>query len=249
MAFKFSFSEDWTSEERAESWFKEVERYGKNPYVLGVLNLIEQTHPRRVFDVACGNGFPFASSLLEKNIEVHGCDLSLPLLQEAARLYPALRWHHTDYEHIVEKTGGEQYDVVYCLRSTWYFPDITRALENILKITKPGGTVIFDIMNSESPDISNGIRVLRKKKYRTFFKNAVKFFLNKIARTAYTYDRGMDKNYTVSPSMIEAFLETKKLLFQKFTFGQVSGESADFDPQAFRILYMVRVPEAMSSAL
>ena len=242
MTLKFAFFEDWNTAEQAQSWLKEVEQYGKNPYVLGVLNLIEKCNPRKVFDVGCGNGFPFASSLLEKNIEVHGCDLSLPLLQEAARQYPALRWHHTGYEHIVEKTGGERYDVVYCLRSTWYFPDIIFALENMLKITKPGGVIIFDIMNSESPDISKFNREIRRKKYRTFFKNVVKFFLNKITRANYVYGMAMGKNYTVSPSMIDAFLERQNFLFQKFTFGQVSGESKDFDPRAFRILYRVQVP-------
>lgn len=245
MTLNFFLSGDWSTADRAQSWLKEVERYGKNAYVLGVLNLIEKCNPRKVFDVGCGNGFPFASSLLERNIEVHGCDFSLPLLQEAARQYPKLQSYHAGYEDMVEKIGEEQYDVVYCLRSTWLFPDIIFALGNMLKITKPGGTVIFDIMNGESPDISNFVKTMRSKKYRTFIKNGVKFFLNTVARTHYVYGRGMDKNYPVSPRVVEAFLERQKLLFQKFTFAQVAGESADFDPQAFRILYLVRVPEVV----
>ncbi len=243
MPAKFIFSEDWSTANRAQSWLKEVEQYGKNSYVLGILNLIEGCKPRRVFDVGCGNGFPFASSLLEKNIEVHGCDPSLSLLKEATRQYPALRWYHTGYEHMVEKINGARYDVVYCLRSTWLFPNIISALGNMLEITKPGGIIIFDIMNSDSPEISKFIKTMRKKKYRTFFKNIVKLVLNTVVRTSYSYASGIDKNYPVSPNQVDTFLIRKKFLFKKFTFSQMSGENTSYDPLAFRILYCVQVPE------
>ena len=244
MTFNF-FSQGWTGTERPALWLKEVAAYGKNAYVAGLLRLLEQQNPKKVFELGLGNGFPFAAALLEKNIEVHGCDVSQFLLDELAGKYPAIVWHHAGYDNMTEELHGETFDVVYCLRSSWYFSDILVALKNMLASARPGGVILFDIMNSESPDIITFKKVMRKEKYRTFFKNGVKFFLNKVARTNYVYGRAMDKNYPVSPRTIEAFLEKQKLSFQKFTFAQVAGERSDFDPQAFRILYVVRMPEVV----
>ncbi len=236
-------SHDWSTVEGARHWPREAQGYGKNAYVSGLLNLIEQQHPKRVFEVGLGNGFPFAEGLLEKNIDVHGCDVSEFLLQELSRKYPAVTYYHAGYETMVEKVGAQKYDVVYCLRSTWYFSDIFTALKNMLVITRPGGAIIFDIMNSDSPEIKKFMRTMRWKKYQQSVKYVIKRLLNKIARTHYIIDTGgLAAHYPVSPHDVDTFLDTQKVAYTTLSFKQITGERADFDPQNFRIIYRVQVP-------
>ncbi|MBI4098872.1 MAG: methyltransferase domain-containing protein [Candidatus Magasanikbacteria bacterium] len=236
-------SHDWSTVEGARHWPGEAQGYGKNAYVSGLLNLIEQQHPQRVFEVGLGNGFPFVEGLLEKNIDVHGCDVSEFLLQELTQKYPAITYYHAGYETMQEKVGDEKYDVVYCLRSTWYFPDIFLALKNMLAITRPGGAIIFDIMNSDSPEIKKFMQGMRRKKYTQWAKYAVKKLLNKIARAHYVIDTGgLAAHYPVSPHQIDAFLDTQKVAYTTSSFKQITGERADFNPRDFRIIYRVQVP-------
>jgi len=234
---------DWSTVEGARHWPGEAQSYGKNEYVSGLLKLIEAQQPERVFEVGLGNGFPFAESLLGKNIDVHGCDVSKFLLQELAQKYPRITYYHASYETMQEKVGAQKYDVVYCLRSTWYFPDIFTALKNMLAITRSGGAVIFDIMNSQSPEIKKFIRAMRWKKYQQWVKYAAKRMLNAVIRTHYTIDTGgLAAHYPVSPHQIDAFLDTQKVAYTKMSFKQITGERTDFDPQDFRIIYQVQVP-------
>jgi len=233
-------SHDWTTVEGARHWPGEVQSYGKNEYVSGLLKLIEERKPEHVFEVGLGNGYPFAESLLEKNIDVHGCDVSEFLLQELAQKYPRITYYHAGYETMAEKVGHETYDVVYCLRSSWYFLDIFTALKNMLVITRPGGVVIFDIMNSDSPEIKKFMREMRWKKYQQWIKHVIKRGLNIIARTHYTFDTGgLTPHYPASPRAVAAFLDARHLEYTRYTFQQITGKGLFFDPKDFRIIYVV----------
>ena len=45
------------------------------------------------------------------------------------------------------------FDLVYCLRSTFYFTDLEQAISEMVRVTKPEGYIVFDIMNLLSPII------------------------------------------------------------------------------------------------
>lgn len=231
---------EWNTKESAEFWISEVQKYGQSPYVEGVLALLERRNPKKVFELGLGNGFPFASTLSQKGVEVHGCDISFPLLQEVAKKYPQVRWHQGGYEDLVQKISGQQYDIVYCVRTSWYFPDIFLAIDNMLAITKPGGSVVFDIMNASSPKMKRLFWEILYKRLRMTAKNTLKYILNRICGRSYVYDTTVfSKDYMVRMRDIDRFLEEKKLYFQKYTFEQLSRTSYAFDPKSFRIFYSV----------
>ena len=237
-------SPGWDTVAGSHHWLREVETYGKNAYVNGLLRLIEERRPAHVFDMGIGNGFPFASSLLEKNIRVDGCDVSDFLLEDLRKKYPSVRAFHTSYEHIGDHIGIERYDVAYCLRTSWYLPDLFSALAALRALTKPGGTMVFDTMNSASPQVAQFKKQMRWKKYRELVTNALKWVLNNVARKNYTYrTSGATPHYPVAMETVDAFLEKQNLPYQKLTFSQVSGTSHDFDPHDFRIVYLATVPE------
>ena len=239
----FKSADTWQTREGAAFWMKDVETYGANDYVKGLLAMIAERNPRTVFEVGLCTGYPFASSLLEKNVDVHGCDVSDFLLQTLRERYPRIRWHHCGYEDMVAAANGQQYDAVYCFRSSWYFTDLFKAIDNMLALARPGGAVLFDIMNSQSPAIRAFVRATRMKKYRALVKNAVKWALNPFVKKKFVYYdvNQISSSHPVSPEAVDAFLDGKNATYQKYTFEQVSGAAAHFDQDNFRIVYRVSV--------
>lgn len=232
----------WNTDKAVAYWLKDLALYGQNPYVDAVLSRIEQRTPAKVFDVGIGSGFPFASRLMEKQITVHGCDVSLPLLKECQKHYPSIQVYHTGSE-MLSQIVRETYDVVYCLRSSWYFPDICQSIDNMCAITRPGGTVIFDIMNADSPRIRRSLRAEVFDRWRKIVKNMTKKILNTVFRTSYVYDpmTFFAPGHPVSFRDIDAYFDRKQMSYARLTFEQVVGEELPFNPQSFRILYMVTI--------
>lgn len=231
---------EWNTAEGAKFWLSDVQKYGQSPYVEGVLALLERRGPKKVFELGLGNGFPLAATLLQKGVEVHGCDISFPLLQEVEKKYPQVRWHQGGYEDLVPKTSGQQYDIVYCVRTSWYFPNIFLAIDNMLAITKSGGAVVFDIMNASSPKMKQLFWIITYKRVRMVVKNALKFVLNRVFHRSYAHDNTIfSKDYMVRSRDIDHFLEQKNVLVQTYTFEQLTGTASLFDQQSFRILYVV----------
>ena len=102
-----------------------------------------------VLEVGVGTGRPFASSMLENGFNVTGLDLSATLAKMASAV-------STDDGRSVSVVEGdserlpfadETFDLVYSISSSWYFQDIEAAVREMARVTKPGGTVAFDILN------------------------------------------------------------------------------------------------------
>ena len=110
----------------SQYWSRASRKYGLDAYCAGLLRLIKsQFSPKNVFELAIGNGFPFAENLARSGIDVTGCDISEDLVAELKQSFPEIRAFVGGY---IDNSFAEQFDVVYCLRSTWYFPDIDRAM-------------------------------------------------------------------------------------------------------------------------
>jgi len=43
------------------------------------------------------------------------------------------------------------FDLVFCFRSTWYFPDVIKSISEMLRVVKNDGLVMFDIQNINHP--------------------------------------------------------------------------------------------------
>ena len=54
------------------------------------------------------------------------------------------------------------FDCAYCFHSTWYFPDLGQAIDEMLRVTRLGGLVMFDIQNRNNDDVNNAY--LRKSR-------------------------------------------------------------------------------------
>jgi SAM-dependent methyltransferase len=103
---------------------------------------------QRVLDVACGTGIlaRTAAERIGPTGSVVGVDLNPAMLTVARRLRPDLDWRQGDVADLpfVDST----FDVVLCQSALMFFPDATRALREMARVCKPGGTVGVQVYSS-----------------------------------------------------------------------------------------------------
>lgn len=125
-------------------WEKRAKNYGVSRYEKYIIYEIVKRTPKKVFEVGIGNGWPIGVALQKWNIKVCGCDISKRLV-ESARINLSCSDEIQVGELKNIKIKGK-YDVVYCIRSSWYIQDFKDVLKDMLSMTNENGFVIFDIM-------------------------------------------------------------------------------------------------------
>lgn len=130
-------------------WVEQVKKYGYMKYEQNLVRIIAETSPQKVFEVGIGTGWPIGTALKEKGIEVDGCDIaeSLIVLAQQALNNEKGIWSGEVYEYNGE---DEIYDVTYCVRASWIIPDFYKIIKKMISMTKPGGYIIFDVMDKNS---------------------------------------------------------------------------------------------------
>lgn len=130
-------------------WAKQTKVYGYGVYERNLVKLILKSTPKKVFEVGIGTGWPIGTALKEKGVMIDGCDV--------AESSVALAQKELDNEtgiwagDVTEYAGkNENYDVVYCVRASWYIPDFYSTIRKMMSMTKPGGYIIFDVMDKYS---------------------------------------------------------------------------------------------------
>lgn len=137
----------------------------------------------KVLEVAIGTGYPFGGYFLEKGHEVHGIDIAPILVERCRELYPKINAKVGDAENI--DYLNDYFDLTYCFHSTFYFPNLNKAIDEMLRLTHGGGMVVFDIQNRDNKDIAeiyrNNIYTCTTWAGRTkrFIKNIAKIILRR----------------------------------------------------------------------
>ena len=236
--------ERWKRDIYPTYWIRKSREYGLDNYCKGLIALIEEMQPKTVFELAIGTGYPFAEKLLADDIDVAGCDISPELIVQLRESFPAINACVGGYEELdkVNAAINQKFDLVYCLRSTWYFTDIAADIDFMLYFVRPGGRVIFDIMNIDS----RWNQAMVAKKSRLFLltmgKNAVKFVAN-----LFTPGRCMinilfgTRDIMYSPSEIQAILKDRSLAYKTLTLEKIEarGGGSSFSPDQ-KLVYVVR---------
>jgi ubiquinone/menaquinone biosynthesis C-methylase UbiE len=94
-----------------------------------------------VLDVACGTGIAArtAADIVGTDGRVVGVDLNEAMLAVAARVRPELEWRQGDAARLPFSDG--EFDAVLCQMALMFFPDRARALREMRRVVRPGGTV------------------------------------------------------------------------------------------------------------
>lgn len=136
-------------------WLRAREtKYGFMDYDQHLCDMIAGQAPEngKLLEVAIGTGYPVADALQKQGFEIHGIDISPALIEKCLATNPAIHAKVGDAENLDYADG--EFDAVYCFHSTWYFPDLTRVIDEMIRVTRPGGFIIFDIQNRANPEIA-----------------------------------------------------------------------------------------------
>ncbi len=107
---------------------------------------------QHVLDVACGTGIVarHAADRMGAAGQVTGLDLNPAMLAVAARISPGITWRQGDVGALpFEK---DSFDVVTCQAAAMFFPDVPGALQEMGRVTRPGGVVavqVFDLREQQ----------------------------------------------------------------------------------------------------
>ena len=111
----------------------------------------------RVLDIGCGTGV-MAPFVLEAGAHYYGVDLSESMIAEARRRTGDVRASHGgsvefsvgDVEDI--RVPDAHFDVVMALGLLEYLHDVNPAIDELMRTTKPGGTIIVSVPNTLCAD-------------------------------------------------------------------------------------------------
>lgn len=241
--------EGWKCDIYPKYWIRKSQEYGLDLYCKGLIALILRNQPKCAFELGIGTGYPFANTLMNKDIRIAGTDISPELIAELKKNFPELNACVGGYEDLnkVKMIVKQKFDLVYCLRSTWYFSDIAAAIDFMLYFAKPRGQLIFDVMNKDSE--WNKAMVAKKNRafILTLVKNVIKFVINIFRPRRYMTDTLFGvREIMYSRDEIEAVLKDRGLAYQIHTLEDIEalGGSEIQKAQAAdqRLVWVVQIP-------
>ena len=179
--FKKKDQKDYMKSEYAKMWTQmRNKEYQYDYYDKFLINLIRKTlkkskKKKKILDVCCGDGNPFAKKLISK-YDYFGIDISNHLIKIAKKNYGKDNFKTADVEKLNIR---EKFDLIICFHSLWYLPSYLNTIKNLSKFLKPNGYLIFDSLNKNN---SANIKDFQKIVYETkgygkfirFLKNITK---------------------------------------------------------------------------
>ncbi len=144
------------SAEQAEAYEERFVPALFRQWVEPVLQVAEVGPGDRLLDVACGTGV-VARSAAERvapHGKVTGVDLNPAMLAVARRAAPEIDWRQGDVAAL--PFGERAFDVVTCQAAIFFFPDPTGALNEMRRVTRPGGRVVVQSFSSLSTQPAYG---------------------------------------------------------------------------------------------
>ena len=178
-------------------WPSKRIKYGFCQYDKDLIELVRNTVPSKVLDVAIGDGEPYSKMILSFVKDLYGVDIAPSLIEIVKNSLPDIKSILADAEQL--PFDDNYFDTVYCFRSMWYFPDQLKAVQEMIRVVKIGGYVVFDVQNNLHPihqkQLETGpiIYDIIKK----YSKNFIKIVLRPYKK--YYIDWGLYKN----PSWME----------------------------------------------
>ncbi len=147
--------------------------YGFSKYDRNLCTYITENTSQgaKLLEVAIGTGFPFADFLQKAGYSVHGVDIASNLVEKCLQLNPEIEAKVGDAEALDYPDGF--FDCTYCFHSTWYFTDVSQAIDEMVRVTRPGGLILFDIQNMHNSEICSGYR--RRRFHTTLLGRTIRY--------------------------------------------------------------------------
>jgi ubiquinone/menaquinone biosynthesis C-methylase UbiE len=141
--------DDWP--ERYEAWFATpIGRLVKDTECRLVIDMLNPGKGERILDAGCGTGV-FTMDCLAAGAEVIGLDVSAPMLALAARKASGYPFVAVQGDMLALPFEDESFDKAVSITALEFIEDARRAVDELFRVTKPGGLVVVGTLNSLSP--------------------------------------------------------------------------------------------------
>lgn len=146
------------SEQLFDSWPDKYRRWFDTPlgrliksYELRwVLEFLQPRQGESILDAGCGSGI-FTQPVLETGARVVGLDLSAPMLKCARGDLAEDRFCALAGDMCVLPFADRQFDKVVSITALEFIEDAQTAIDEMFRVTRPGGCVVVATLNSLSP--------------------------------------------------------------------------------------------------
>jgi ubiquinone/menaquinone biosynthesis C-methylase UbiE len=157
--------------EKYEQWFQTpigrlVEEYENRL----VMELLQPVPGERILDAGCGSGV-FTRHLLAAGAQVDGLEISLPMLQRAHEILGKYPFQSIQGNMLHLPFQDNRFDKVVSVTAIEFIEDAGMAVQEVFRVTKPGGAIVVATLNSLSPWASR--RMEAAKKGHPLFQQAV----------------------------------------------------------------------------
>lgn len=167
---------DYTRTHYAQSWRSFVHDYAvkEQDYLQGILRFIAPQPGQAILECGIGTGEPLGLLVAQQAAKLFAVDIAPLLLEECRanfrRTGLTVRCCEADVESL--PYADEVFDVVYCVSSTWYFPNPGKALGEMVRVLRLGGRLIFDVINLWHPTQFLTYRYVRfKMAWQVFWRH------------------------------------------------------------------------------
>ncbi len=119
------------------------------PFVEAVLDAAQLQPGEAVLDLACGTGFVSRGAAVRVGPagRVVGVDLNAAMLAVARRFEPdggaPIEWHEASAGDL--PLPDASFDAVVCQQGMQFFPDLTRALDEVVRVSRDGTRVVATV--------------------------------------------------------------------------------------------------------
>jgi ubiquinone/menaquinone biosynthesis C-methylase UbiE len=159
---------------RQASWYTVSRIHSASDGLEALVRLASASPEDRALDVATGTGFT-ALALAPYCRRVVGVDFTPAMLREAASLRHARGMSNLilclgDAEALPFRDGT--FDIVTCRHAAHHFPDLPRALAEMVRVARPGGRVLIDdTCAPEDPALATLMNAWEQRRDRSHVAN------------------------------------------------------------------------------
>ena len=216
-------------------WTETSKAYGLEDGVDSIIEILQQLHGESAFEVGIGTGWPIADSLLKSGVKMSGCDISSSLVEQTRKTYSDMDlFTGTIWDINKSALRNVKYDIVYCIRSSWYMQDFLRVIQKMLHMTRKNGYVVFNIINRQNQDNKKALAKNRFQRVKGRIEGALKvLLLNRdyfASCPAYYYTK----------SEIENLLRSINVKWKVLSTNQLFDREAKFDECGQKLLFIVQ---------
>jgi len=117
------------------------------PYAIDLVDRLVELQPQTVLEIAAGTGVVtrVMAATLHPATEIVGSDLNQPMIDHASAVGTArpIVWRQADVLDL--PFADSSFESVVCQFGVMFFPDRVRALSEVRRVLRPGGTFLFNI--------------------------------------------------------------------------------------------------------